>query len=49
MFWPAEELNELKGTTVFDKIGKEDAEETYKDVVLPIIKVWSINSKKTEI
>ncbi|KAK9468421.1 hypothetical protein V1512DRAFT_289910 [Lipomyces arxii] len=38
MFWPETDLEELKGTTVLAQLGKTDAEEAYRDVVLPLIK-----------
>ncbi|KIJ11785.1 hypothetical protein PAXINDRAFT_101548 [Paxillus involutus ATCC 200175] len=39
MFWSAEELEELKGTAVIDKIGRDDAERAYWESVVPAIKV----------
>lgn len=39
MFWSAEDLEELKGTDVMDKIGKEDAEAMFQRELEPIIKV----------
>ncbi|KAF8837690.1 SET domain-containing protein [Paxillus ammoniavirescens] len=38
MFWNAEELEELKGTAVIDKIGRDDAERAYWESVVPAIK-----------
>lgn len=38
MFWTNEELQELKGTEVIARIGKEKSEEQYNTVLFPIIK-----------
>ncbi|KIK94087.1 hypothetical protein PAXRUDRAFT_828332 [Paxillus rubicundulus Ve08.2h10] len=38
MFWSAEELGELEGTAVMDKIGRDDAERAYWENVVPAIK-----------
>ncbi|KAG2183393.1 hypothetical protein INT43_006399 [Umbelopsis isabellina] len=38
MFWDQKDLKELAGTSVIDKIGKEDAETLYNETLLPIIK-----------
>ncbi|TCD67866.1 hypothetical protein EIP91_011863 [Steccherinum ochraceum] len=35
MFWSSEELDELKGTAVVDKIGKDDAERDYREKLMP--------------
>lgn len=37
MFWSEEELKELKGSLVLSKIGKEEAEEQYHEVLLPLV------------
>ncbi|VDB84932.1 unnamed protein product [Peniophora sp. CBMAI 1063] len=37
MFWTPDELAELEGTAVVDKIGKEQAEKDFTDRVLPAI------------
>ncbi|KZW00228.1 SET domain-containing protein, partial [Exidia glandulosa HHB12029] len=37
MFWSDEELAELKGSGITEKIGKEDADREYNDRVLPAI------------
>lgn len=37
MFWSADELSQLKGTSIQDKIGREEAEKTYHETLLPII------------
>ncbi|CAM0143114.1 Ribosomal lysine N-methyltransferase 4 [Umbelopsis sp. WA50703] len=37
MFWEQKDLDELAGTSVIDKIGKDDAETLYKETLLPII------------
>ncbi|EGO25889.1 hypothetical protein SERLADRAFT_437599 [Serpula lacrymans var. lacrymans S7.9] len=37
MFWSSEDLFELRGTAVVDKIGREDAERDYYDKLLPAI------------
>ncbi|KAG6375716.1 hypothetical protein JVT61DRAFT_3293 [Boletus reticuloceps] len=38
MFWSSEELEELRGTSVVDKIGREDAERAYSEQLVPAIK-----------
>ncbi|KAH9033284.1 SET domain-containing protein [Lactarius pseudohatsudake] len=38
MFWGSEDLEQLKGTAVLDKIGKEQAENDYANKVVPILK-----------
>ncbi|KAK9455260.1 hypothetical protein V1511DRAFT_499916 [Dipodascopsis uninucleata] len=38
MFWSDKDLDELKGTTVIQNLGKEDAENDYIEKVVPIIK-----------
>ncbi|KAK9318973.1 hypothetical protein V1517DRAFT_334035 [Lipomyces orientalis] len=38
MFWSEADLEELSGTTVLSQLGKSDAEATYRDIVLPIVK-----------
>lgn len=37
MFWSNEELSELQGSTLRDKIGREEADQSYHDLILPII------------
>ena len=37
MFWSDSELAELEGSTVVGKIGREEAEEEWKDVVWPFV------------
>ena len=37
MFWTDEELKELQGTGALLRIGKEQSEQQYKEVLLPII------------
>jgi len=37
MYWSDEELKELRGCSVLEKIGKEDAEETYRKVILSFV------------
>ncbi|CAG8438358.1 9829_t:CDS:2 [Acaulospora morrowiae] len=39
MFWNDVELDELRGTGVIDKIGKDDAEKAFADRLLPFIQV----------
>lgn len=39
MFWSNDDLKELEGTDVVDKIGKEDAEAMFKQELEPVIKV----------
>ncbi|KAG1715770.1 hypothetical protein ID866_1394 [Astraeus odoratus] len=38
MFWDEDDLQELKGTGVVDKIGREDAERAYHETLVPAIK-----------
>ncbi|KAG6920153.1 hypothetical protein DXG01_004919 [Tephrocybe rancida] len=37
MFWDESDLKELDGTSVVDKLGREEAEQSYKDKLLPAI------------
>ncbi|KAI7967288.1 hypothetical protein MJO29_000565 [Puccinia striiformis f. sp. tritici] len=37
MFWSPEELAELTGSTITEKIGKEEAEQDYFEVIKPLI------------
>ncbi|KAF9160728.1 hypothetical protein BGX20_002410 [Mortierella sp. AD010] len=37
MFWTNEELQELKGTGVIDKIGRDEAESVFKEKLWPLI------------
>ncbi|TFK53554.1 SET domain-containing protein [Heliocybe sulcata] len=37
MFWSEEDIQELKGTAVVDKIGKEDAEKDYHGRLIPCL------------
>lgn len=37
MFWNETDLDELKGTAVVDKIGKDDAEKDFKNKLLPAV------------
>ncbi|ORX91354.1 RuBisCO-cytochrome methylase [Basidiobolus meristosporus CBS 931.73] len=37
MFWSEEEQKELTGTGVIDKIGKEQAEQNFRETILPLI------------
>ncbi|RSH89484.1 hypothetical protein EHS25_002033 [Saitozyma podzolica] len=37
MFWAAEELEELRGTDIQDRVGKTEAETTYHSLLAPII------------
>lgn len=39
MFWNDEDLKELEGTDIVGKIGKDDAEATYKRDVEPLVEV----------
>ncbi|TDL26018.1 SET domain-containing protein [Rickenella mellea] len=45
MFWNEDELKELQGTTIVDKIGKADAEREYHEKIVPAIKVRLSNSQ----
>ncbi|CAE6415561.1 unnamed protein product [Rhizoctonia solani] len=38
MFWPISELEELRGTSIAEKIGREDAEKEYTELVIPLLK-----------
>ncbi|KAI5474151.1 SET domain-containing protein 6 [Pseudohyphozyma bogoriensis] len=38
MFWSEEELKELKGSLVLTKIGKDEADEEYANVVVPFLR-----------
>ncbi|KAI0694983.1 SET domain-containing protein [Cerioporus squamosus] len=38
MFWQEDDLKELQGTAVVDKIGKDDAERDYHEKLLPAVK-----------
>ncbi|KAF7967425.1 hypothetical protein HWV62_19045 [Athelia sp. TMB] len=42
MFWSADELEELKGTSVVDKIGREEAERDYYKKLLPAVHFYSL-------
>lgn len=37
MFWSEEDLLELKGTSVVDKLGKDAAEKDYREKVVPVL------------
>ncbi|KAK1225653.1 Ribosomal lysine N-methyltransferase 4 [Marasmius sp. AFHP31] len=38
MFWSDEDLEQLKGTSIVEKLGKQDAERDYNEKVLPTVK-----------
>lgn len=38
MFWNEDELSHLKGTELLPRIGKQNSEEQYTKILLPIIK-----------
>lgn len=38
MFWSDTELAELQASAVTQKVGKQNAEETWKDTIIPIMK-----------
>ncbi|KIJ49632.1 hypothetical protein M422DRAFT_225528 [Sphaerobolus stellatus SS14] len=38
MFWSENELQELEGTAIFDKVGRAEAEQEYHDKLLPAIR-----------
>lgn len=40
MFWSAAELAELQGSTVVHKVGKEEAEKDFEEVVLPFVRKY---------
>ncbi|KAG9096289.1 hypothetical protein FS749_008784 [Ceratobasidium sp. UAMH 11750] len=37
MFWPEADLQELRGTTIAEKIGHEEADKEYTDRLLPLV------------
>ncbi|MBW0461775.1 hypothetical protein O181_001490 [Austropuccinia psidii MF-1] len=37
MFWSEDELDELKGSTILNKIGKKEAEADYENIIKPLI------------
>ncbi|KDN48484.1 SET domain-containing protein [Tilletiaria anomala UBC 951] len=37
MFWPAQDLRLLKGTSIENKIGQEEAEAEYSSLILPLV------------
>ncbi|RDB25472.1 Ribosomal lysine N-methyltransferase 4 [Hypsizygus marmoreus] len=37
MFWNDEELSELKGTSVVEKLGRAEAEQSYREKLLPVL------------
>ena len=41
MFWSEAELAELQGSAVRHKVGKTDADQTFRDQLVPIIQVRS--------
>ncbi|KAL4078201.1 hypothetical protein V8B97DRAFT_2015387 [Scleroderma yunnanense] len=41
MFWSEHELEELRGTSVVDKIGRQDAERAYHESLVPAIEIVS--------
>lgn len=40
MFWSNAELSELQGSAVLQKIGKIEADKTFRKEILPRIQVW---------
>ncbi len=38
MYWSSAELAELQGSLVIEKIGKDDADQSFVEVLLPIVK-----------
>ena len=38
MFWNSAELAELEGSAVLDKIGRAEAEEDFKETIIPFMK-----------
>jgi SET domain-containing protein 6 len=38
MFWPQQDLAELQGTSIPERIGKDEADEEYRNNVIPFIK-----------
>ena len=45
MFWSKEELEELKGSAVLGKIGREITDAGFRGSLIPIIKVWGLRQK----
>jgi SET domain-containing protein 6 len=39
MFWTDEQIQELKGTDIVDKIGRQSAEDTYNQKIKPVLQV----------
>jgi len=44
MFWTDEQIQELKGTDIVDKIGRQSAEDTYNQKIKPILQVREIKT-----
>lgn len=40
MYWTPEELEELRGSAVVEKIGREEAEGGFREKLWPVVKVW---------
>ncbi|KAF8460386.1 hypothetical protein BDZ91DRAFT_684777, partial [Kalaharituber pfeilii] len=49
MFWSKDELSELEGCAVVGKVGKEEAEETFREVLAPLIREHSYLFKNTDL
>jgi len=39
MFWTDEQIHELVGTDIVDKIGRQSAEDTYTQKIEPVLRV----------
>jgi hypothetical protein len=42
MFWTDEQIKELKGTDIVDKIGRQSVEDTYNQKIKPVLEVREI-------
>lgn len=45
MFWTDEQIQELKGTDIVDKIGRQSAEDTYTQKIKPVLQVRKIRGR----
>ncbi|KAM0750388.1 SET domain-containing protein [Meredithblackwellia eburnea MCA 4105] len=48
MYWNQAELEELEGTTIVNKIGKDEAEESWREQVWPLVLKYSDEDKEME-
>jgi SET domain-containing protein 6 len=45
MFWTDEQIQELKGTDIVDKIGRQSAEDTFNQKIKPVLQVREIKRR----